>query len=76
MLRYLRESNRFSQVLLARISGVSASAIARADSQPASYCPRRVLNRLAETLGVPPGGLEHPACQHHPDPGEDQQAPP
>jgi hypothetical protein len=76
VIRYLRESHGFSQVHLARISGLSVSAVARAESQPASYCPRRVLNPLADALGVPPGGLEHPAHQHHPAFSENPQAPP
>lgn len=68
VIRYLRQSNGFSQDLLARLSGLSVSAIARAETEPASYCHRSTLTRLAEALGVPPGGLEHPAHQRWPAP--------
>src|SRR6185437_793760 len=68
VIRYLRQSNGFSQSLVARLSGLSVSAVARAEAEPASWCHRRTLNRLAEALGVPHGGLEHPAHQRWPAP--------
>ncbi len=63
VIRYLRQSQGFSQAQVARMSGLSVAAIAMAESEPASYCRRRTLGRLAAALGVPPGGLEHPARQ-------------
>ena len=66
VIRYLRQSHGFSQARVARMSGLSVSAIARSENGPASYCHRRTLIRLAEVLGVPPGGLEHPAHQRWP----------
>lgn len=63
VIRYLRQSRGFSQAHVARMSGMSVSAVARAESQPASYCHHRTLTRLAKALGVPPGGLQHPAHQ-------------
>jgi hypothetical protein len=62
-IRYLRESSGLSQSLIARLCGVGVSTIARLENHPASFCHRTTLNRLAEILGVPPGGLEHPAYQ-------------
>ncbi len=63
VIRYLRQSQGFSQAHVARMSGLSAAAIATAEREPASYCRRSTLDRLAAALGVPPGGLEHPAHQ-------------
>jgi hypothetical protein len=63
VVRYLRESSGFSQSLLARLSGLGVSTIARLENHPASFCHRSTLNRLAEILGVPSAGLEHPAHQ-------------
>jgi hypothetical protein len=62
----LRQSRGDSQLLVARMSGLSVSALGRAETEPASYCHRRTLARLARALGVPPGGLEHPARQQRP----------
>lgn len=66
VIRYLRQSCGFSPVLAARMSGLSVSALARAEGEAASYCHRRTLARLARAFGVPPGGLEHPAHQERP----------
>jgi hypothetical protein len=63
VIRYLRESSGFPQSLLARLCGLAVSTIARLENQPASFCHRTTLNRLAEILGVPPAGLEHPGYQ-------------
>jgi hypothetical protein len=69
VIGYLRDSGGFSQVLVARRSGLSVAAVARAESEPASYCHRSTLARLAKVLGVPASGLEHPAHQHWPAAG-------
>lgn len=66
VIRCLRQSRGNSQLAVARMSGLSVSALARTETEPASYCHRRTLARLARALGVPPGGLEHPAHQQRP----------
>jgi hypothetical protein len=63
VIGYLRETAGLPQSAVARRTGLSVLAVARAETEPASYCHRRTLARLASALGVPPGGLEHPAHQ-------------
>jgi hypothetical protein len=41
VIRCLRQPDGFSQDLLARMSGLSVSAVARAETEPASWCHRR-----------------------------------
>lgn len=63
VIRHLRQSSGLPPAVAASMAGLSVSALAMAESQPASYWHRRTLARLARALGVPPGGLEHPAHQ-------------